>query len=183
MSEQEYLKQTLRSMFEQQLNERVNRYLSVNHQRLIGLHHFAYASSECLDAYRDGLFTCCIMATQAVNDGIIKFIAERNSIVRQERETNQALIQRIAAAGYVSQLLVDAACRIQGSFRNDFHHMNPTVSNVNLPVVAKQNILDLAEIEREIFGCDFDNGYLKPSHPKYWDTAPDGTVPVFVRCM
>ena len=59
---------------------RVERYLEVDRQRIIGNHHFAHASTECIHLYRDGHFIATVMTTQAVNEGIIKFVAERNNI-------------------------------------------------------------------------------------------------------
>ena len=98
----EMLKQTLRSLFEQTIDDRVDRYLSVNHQSIIGSHHFAPASAECIRAYRDGNFTLCVMGTQAVNDGIIKFVAERNEVPRLQKENNQELAERLRLRGIVS---------------------------------------------------------------------------------
>jgi len=49
-----HLKDALRAELETTLDERVARYFSVNHQSIIAGHHFAAASAECLDLYRDG---------------------------------------------------------------------------------------------------------------------------------
>jgi hypothetical protein len=40
------IKDDLRQMFEQTLDARVERYLEINHQGIIGNHYFAAASSE-----------------------------------------------------------------------------------------------------------------------------------------
>ena len=47
--------------------------LKIDRQRIIGDHHFARASTECIDLYRDGHFISTVMTTQAVNEGILKF--------------------------------------------------------------------------------------------------------------
>jgi hypothetical protein len=178
----ELLRQTLRSTFEQTLDERIDRYLSVNHQWLTGEHHFADASSEAIYLYRDGYYTSCIMVTQSVAEAIVRFIAERNGVPQQQGDTKQSLAHRMQLSNIVSQDLLDAFVRIQCSFRNDFHHMNPTVATVDLAPVAERNITDLATIEREIFECNCGpDGTVIPKNPLYWDISDDGTVPGYVR--
>ncbi len=178
----EMLRESLLSQLNQSLDDRVDRYLSVNHQWVTGNHHFAHASSECLDLYRDGYFLSCVVVTQAVSDGIAKFVAECNRVTRQEGETNQRLVRRMQQQGIVLCPFAKAFDRIQCSFRNDYHHMNPPVGNLDHEVFAKRNIFDLATIEREIFDCSIgDGGTLVPKNLLYWDIAPDGTVPAFLR--
>jgi hypothetical protein len=178
----EMLKGTLRWCLEQSLDQRVDRYLSVNHQWVTGGHHFAHASSECLDLYRDAYFLSCVMVAQAVSDGIAKFVAERNGVTRQEQESNQALVRRMQQQGIVSRPFADAFDRIQGSFRNDYHHMNPPVGGLDHESLAGRNIVDLAAIEREIFECSTGNGgTLVPKNHLYWDIDPDGTMLVYLR--
>jgi hypothetical protein len=167
------LKLRLREDLDRTIDERIDRYLSVKHQHLIGNHHFAHASHECLLVYRDGHFTSCIMVTQAVSDGILKFVAERNGIQLKQDESKQDLAKRMQQGNVVSQTFVDACSRIYRSFRNDFHHMNPTVATINLPLLAKRNIEDLAMIERKLFACDAGpDGTLVPRQRKYWDVQP-----------
>ena len=60
--------------------DRVNPYLEIDRQWIIGDHYFARASKECIHLYRDGHFIATVMTTQAVNEGILKFVAERNNI-------------------------------------------------------------------------------------------------------
>jgi hypothetical protein len=122
------------------------------------------------------------MVSQALSDGILRFVAERNNLLRGERETNQALANRMHQAEIFSQAFLEAFGRIQGSFRNDFHHMNPPVATVDLEPLAKRNIADLAGLEREIFEYSIGaGGTLVPKHVRYWDLQPDGSVPVYVR--
>ena len=65
---------------EQTREARVERLLEIDKQGIIENQHFARASAECIDLYRDGHFIATVMVTQAVNEGIIKFVAERNQI-------------------------------------------------------------------------------------------------------
>ena len=54
ISRSEDLKRRMRAAFEQTIEIRVERYLEVAHQGVIPNHHFAEASSECINLYRDG---------------------------------------------------------------------------------------------------------------------------------
>ncbi len=170
------------SDLERTIEARLDRYLSVNHQWIIANHYFAQASHECLLLYRDGYFTSCNMVAQAISEGILRFIADRNQVQPAHKESKQALASRMQQMGIVSQAFVEALGRILGSFRNDFHHMNPAVATRDLEGLAMRNITDLAAIEREIF--DFamgPGGTVVPTNVKYWDLQPDGSVPVYVR--
>ena len=159
---------------------RVDRYLEVNRQRIIGSHHFARASTECIDLYSDGHFIATVMATQAVNEGIIKFVAERNNI-KYENMTLSDLLTDLASQSIFSQDCFEASDRIRRSFRNDVHHMNPTVAKINFPELGKKNIHNLAVVEREIWATNFKDGKMIPIYPKYWDINSDGTIPIYLR--
>lgn len=173
------LRDDLRQACEQTLDSRIDRYLEINHQGIIGNHYFATASSECINLYRDGHFIATVMATQAVNEGILKFLDERNSIkAGKHSELMEALLSR----NIISQECADASEKIWGSFRCDVHHMNPKVASLPFPQLAKQNLQYLAVVEREVFAVDFNNqGKLIPKQTKYWDVQEDGTVQVFLR--
>ena len=158
--------------------DRVDRYLEIDRQRIIGNHYFARASTECIHLYRDGHFIATVMTTQAVNEGILKFVAERNNISYKDYLD---LLTILVSQGIFSQDCFDASKQIYGSFRNDVHHMNPKVDQIDFPKLAKKNIQNLSVVEREVFDVDFDEGSLVPKHPKYWDIQPDGTVPIYLR--
>jgi hypothetical protein len=180
--QREPLKRSIRSELERTIDAKIDRYLSANHQWLIADHHFAHASHECLLLYRDGYFTSCIMVAQALSDGILEFVAERNNVQRVQKETKQDLAKRMQQDGILSQAFVEAFGRIRGSFRNDFHHMNLPVATVPLEALANRLIADLAALEREVFEYSIGaGGTLLPKNLKYWDMQPDGSVPVYVR--
>lgn len=165
---------------EQTREAKVDRYLEIDRQRIIGDHHFARASTECIDLYRDGHFISTVMTTQAVNEGILKFVADRNSI-NYENMKRDDLLTTLLSEGVFSKNCFEASKQILDSFRNDVHHMNPPVTTINFPKLAKKNIQNLSVIEREIWDVNFDNGKLVPIQPKYWDINPDGTVPIYLR--
>lgn len=165
-------------IFEQILDDRVERYLEINHQGIIGNHYFAAASSECIDLYRDGHFISAVMVSHSVNEGIIKFLAERNEV---KGKKSSEVMDYLFSNGVITEQCKEASIRIWNSFRNDVHHMNPNVTKIPFRDLAKRNLQDLATVEREIFGVDFDNGKLIPKNPQYWDIQKDGTVLVFLR--
>jgi hypothetical protein len=174
-----HLRRGLRDIFEQTVDARVSRYLEVGHQGIIPNHYFAAASSECVDLYRDGYFLSAVMVSQAVNEGIFKFVLERNAIPRVGALSDD--VPTLVGRGIISQECADAFSRIWGGFRNDVHHMNPGVLQIPFESIAKRNLADLALIEREVFATEFEAGRLVPVHRKYWDLGADGTVQVFLR--
>ncbi len=58
------LQDNLRSSLEQSIDQRVDRYLEINHQWIIGNHYFAAASAECIELYRDGYFISTVMVSE-----------------------------------------------------------------------------------------------------------------------
>ena len=89
--------------------------------------------------------------------------------------------QSVKDKNIISQDCLEASEQIRGSYRNDVHHMKPTVATIDFPKVAKKNIQNLSVVEREIWDVNFDDGRLVPIQPKYWDINPDGTVPIYLR--
>ena len=179
------VKESIESQCNSFIEEKINRYLEIEHQGIIGGHYFAQASSECIYLYRDGYFIGAVMMSHAINEGIIKFVAERNKIERQKADgttkTIAELIDEFREKGIVSNACADASMGIWQSFRADIHHMNPTVAKIDFQTLAQQNLKYLSAIEREIFDFKINKGAIIPSQPKYWDTNADGTTAVFLR--
>lgn len=171
----------LRQSDEQTRKDRADRYLEINQQGYIGNHHFASASAECLYLYRDGHFIATVMTTQAVNEGILKFVAERNNIQNKDYCDLSALLKLLVSRYIFSPDCFDASKQIYGSFRNDVHHMNPKVETIDFQHLAKKNMQNLSVIEREIWAAYHDDGGIVPLQPKYWDKNPDGTVTISLR--
>jgi len=76
---------------------------------------------------------------------------------------------------------IEASEKIWKSFRNDVHHMNPQVGNIDFNTLAKRNLQNLAIVEGEVFEVEISQGKLIPKHPQYWKILKDGTVSVFLR--
>ena len=171
---------SLRQEFEITLEDRVNRYLEINHVGIIPNTHFSAASSQCIDLYRDGYYIACVMMCQAVNEGIIRFVIERNRL--RQAESIEVMLQRLRKAKHVTEDFAKASRAIAKSFRNDVHHMNPEVGKVDFIQVARDDILLLAKIEEEVFGFSLgDRGTIVPKQPKYWEIAEDGTTSGYLR--
>ena len=107
------------------------------------------------------------MVTQAVNEGILKLVAERNSI-DYENIKRDALLTTLQSTDIISKDCYEASKQIWDSFRNDVHHMNPPVATIDFQDLAKKNIHSLAVVEREVFGADVQDGKLILKHPEYW---------------
>lgn len=168
----------LRRKFESGLEARVRRTEELQYQRIIGAHYFAAASSQCLELYRDGYMLGCIMCSQALLEAILKFVAKRNRM--EYKKEVEELIADFEASKTLNANALDAA-KLAWRHRNDFHHLNPAVSTIDLEVKAKECVEATCALEEEIFGASFVNGALNPRNPIYWDTQADNTVPVFLR--
>ena len=179
------LKENIEAQCKGSIEEKINRYLEIEHQGIIGGHYFAKASSECIYLYRDGYFIGAVMMSHAINEGIIKFIAERNQIDRHKEDgstkTIEELICEFKEKNIISENCAAASTKIWKSFRADIHHMNPTIAKIHFQKLAQQNLKHLSTLEREIFGHDIKNGAIAPHQPKYWNINADGTATVFLR--
>lgn len=80
------IKDNLISDFNTSIDERVDRYIGVGHQWIIGNHHFAMASSECINVYRDGHFIAAVMMSHSINEGIVAFVADRVKLPRNKSD-------------------------------------------------------------------------------------------------
>ena len=167
------------------IEEKIDRYLEIEHQGIIGAHHFAPASSECIYLYRHGYFIGAVMMSHAINEAIMKFVAERNGIDRTKPDgttkTVEDFINELREKDIISSVCGDASMRIWSSYRNDVHHMNPTVANIDFRKLAQKNVKYLSTVEKEIFDHKINNGAIVPTQPKYWDIKSDGTMGVFLR--
>ncbi len=174
------LARDLTGEFQQTLHARVERALAVHHHGIVPSHHFSEASSECIRLYRDGYFLSAVMVSQSVAEGLWRFILERNAMTQRGNRPTQAPC--LVRDGIISEDCAAAFLGIWRSFRNDVHHMNPKVADLQsrFAQIAKRNLSDLAVIEGELFAFRLRKGSIVPVQPRYWDIA-DGTVPVVLR--
>ena len=80
------LKDEIQSQCIGSIEEKVNRYLEIEHQEIIGGHYFAPASTECIYLYRDGYFIGTVIMSHAINEGIINFVSTRNNINKRNKK-------------------------------------------------------------------------------------------------
>ncbi|MBW2741631.1 MAG: hypothetical protein JRE64_22940 [Deltaproteobacteria bacterium] len=125
------------------------------------------------------------MMSHAINEGIIKFVAERNDTGRHKSDgttkTIDEVIDELGEKGIISDSCADNSKGIWRSFRADIHHMNPTVAKIDFRKLAQQNLKRLSTIEKEIFGYKNNKETIVLNQPKYWDIKSDGTTTVFLR--
>jgi len=149
------LRERIESQCKSSIEEKITRYLEIEHQGIIGGHYFAEASAECIYLYRDGYFIAAVMMSHSINEGIIKFITERNHIDKQKKNENtktiEELIIEFKKRNIISDKCAEASMKIWGSYRANIHHMNPIISKIDFKRIALQNLKCLSIIEREIF--------------------------------
>ena len=180
------VRESIESQYKSFMEEKIDRYLEIEHQGIIGNHYFAPASYECIYLYRDGYFIGAVMMSHAINEGIIKLVVERNGIDRSKTDgtttkTVEDLISELREKNIISNVCADASMGIWKSYRNDVHRMNPKVANIDFKKLAQQNLKHLSTIEKEIFDFKNNSGAIVPTQPKYWDIRSDGRPAVFLR--
>jgi len=123
------IEDSLRSYFDATIKGRVDRHLEVAHQGIIPNHHFAAASSECIRLYTDGYFLSAVMVTQAVAEGIRKFVVERNGIRIDDGNDNSKNDASSANAGAIRRALISAFHKVRGWFCRNLrkHKTGPDV--------------------------------------------------------
>lgn len=179
------VRESIESQCNSLIEEKITRYLEIEHQGIIGAHYFAPASSECIYLYRDGYFIGAVMMSHSINEGIMKLVAERNYIEKQKSDGNtktvEDLIDELREKKVISNVCADASLSIWRSYRNDIHHMNPMIAKIDFDKLAQRNLKCLSTIEKEIFDFKIHGGAIVPNQPKYWDIKADGTAITFLR--
>jgi hypothetical protein len=161
--------------------ECANRYMEVHHPQVVPIHHFTKASNECIFLYAEGYFLSTVMVTQAVAEGISRFVAERNDIECGKKIGPQIVKLLVERGKIISKKYENAFGRLWKR-RNDVHHMKPEVLDISFPDLAKKSIKDLEVIEGEIFAGSWSkDGRIILTNPKYWDARADGQVAGFLR--
>jgi len=118
------------------------------------------------------------MCSQALLEAVLKFVAQRNGM--EYKKEVEVLIFDLEAKTVLNNKALDAA-KLAWRHRNDFHHLNPGISVIDLETKAKECVEATCPLEEEIFGASFVAGKLSPRNPIYWDIGSDGTVPVYLR--
>ncbi len=160
---------------EDELREQIKRCLEVDHNPIIGSQYFSAFSLECFQTYRAGLFRACVMLTQSVCEGLIRFVAIRNQIQIKKREKSLSILKKLICQKLITDEAEEAAKAILNeSDRNELHHMNPEISKIeDWHQHAKQHLRNLTTIEYWVFGYNLKEGVLYPHYPQHWDSGDD----------
>jgi len=111
-------------------------------------------------------------------EAVLKFVAQRNKM--EYRNEVEDLIRDLEAKKTLNDKALNAA-KLAWRHRNDFHHLNPGISVIDLETKAKECVEATCTLEEEVFGASIVAGALSPRNPIYWDIDSDGTAPVYLR--
>lgn len=161
------LEESLEQEFEQALPARIARYLQVKPHEVIPCHHFSPPSAECSLLFRDGHFYGCIALVQAVTEALVRFLCQANSW--RPGKTFEKNVEKLATRKFINSKLKKALLRIWEE-RDTYHHLTGEVERrrQKLEKLAREKVLLLGKVEREVFSYDVVDGKIKPKHPKYW---------------
>jgi len=161
--------QYLRQHFEHTLNERVKRRQQAPVHAAIPSQWFAAATRECRDLYVDGHYYGAICLTQAVAEGISKFLTAQNQLRDPGRHNSRNAMLR--KRGFITTSAYKAFKVVEGNDRNDYHHLNSTIETdrVKLEIRASECLRALFEIQVEVFAFSIgEGGTMVVAHPQYW---------------
>ena len=146
-------------------------------------HHFYKPFDECFQTYRSGFFIACTMMTQSINEGIINFVAERNSIKAKRGGNLPLTIGKFVKHGLFTNEAAQASKVIcERDERNDLHHMKPEISQIeDWHKLAKRNLRNLKKVESCVFGYDFEDKTIRPHHPQHWEKGNDNLIQGLLR--
>ena len=167
--------------YEAKLHYSVERAKNTKVVPIIPNHYFATSSSEIRDMYIDGFYIGTISLSQAVAEGLSRFLCKRKHIRCPKNHLTR--VNNLRKEKIITEKIKKSFESIEYG-RDDFHHMDENIDNdySALEAKAKLNVDNLFLIEEEIFGCSYDNGKIVPNKPEFWDLNADGTTNVFLRC-
>lgn len=178
---QSLAEQRIRGEFDSTLVDRIGRYVSATVHSIIPLDFFSSASAECKDMFVAGSFYGCITLCQSVAEGLSKFIAEKNSV--RVGKGFSGRVHRLKESGLISDTATDAFLVVHGEDRNDFHHLNKEIEQDyrQLEARALECLNSLYVVESEVFAYEVEDGKIRPVQPKYWPSASENSLNVYVR--
>ena len=167
----------LRRRFEQSLPDRVKRRQEAPVHAAIPAEWFAAATRECRDLYVDGHFYGTICLTQAVAEGISKFLTIRNGHRDSGHQNSRnAMLKK---RGVISVEAYRAFKAIEGGDRNDYHHLNAKIETDREKLAARalECIRGLFEIQIEVFAFSVgEGGTMVVANPKYWPSVDQNYI-------
>lgn len=132
-------------------------------------HYFSEALDECFKNYYAECFIACSMMTHALNEGILKFLVECHGIKRLESDTWIETIDGLVYRTILSCDAAQASKEIYRSHRNDIHHMNPQIADIDdWHGFAKTSLRNLATVEACVFGYKIVEHVVHFDYPQHW---------------
>ena len=167
--------------YQQNIEQRAKRYLSVRPHEIIPLTHFAAVSAEVHKLFRDGHFYGAIALTQAVSEALLRFMCKCNSF--RSEKNHEKNVDKLFQRKFIDKELKDKLLELWNS-RHDYHHLNYSIEQdrQKLESLAQEKIIFLNEIESIVFAFTLNSGAIDPQHPKYWPDIKKGKLPVYLRC-
>lgn len=166
------------------LELRAERFRMTRVQQVIPNEWFAPASSECRELYVDGHFYGCVALSQAVAEGLAKFLLAKHGM--EEGSKQHRRLDVLEKARIISPVMRKAFGAIRGTDRNAVHHLNRDVPRdyEKLRERAEECIDCLFSIENALFAADFVEGGIRPHKPELWPRPNEaGVVEVFLRLI
>ena len=165
------------------LRDKIKLRLEVDYNSMIGSQYFSVFSLATIQCYHEAsifhpkslLFMACVLSTHPLNEAIIKFVAKRNQI--KQTEGIPKLLEKLVSKNAISDACAVSSEAIYKSYRNDLHHLNPSVSKIEVEWhdFARRNFRNIATIEHDIFGYTKEGDTLFLNYPQYWDYGYDST--------
>ncbi|HEY2092179.1 MAG TPA: hypothetical protein VGJ81_09830 [Thermoanaerobaculia bacterium] len=159
----------LRQRFESTLPDRVRRRQAAPVHAAIPNEWFAAATRECRDLYVEGHYYGAICLTQAVAEGISKFLTLRNN--HRDSGNQNSRNAMLKKRGVISLDAYRAFKLIEGGDRNDYHHLNSNIETDHEKLEARAGdcVRALFEIQIEVFAFSVgEGGTMVVKNPLYW---------------
>ena len=155
---------------DRQLRKLLERRLEISHHPVVAERHFSESYKESIQAYYSGHFIACTMMTHPINEGIIKFLVEKNSVQECSNQKRLKTIDLLKDIGLLTDYAAEASKEIYNSHRDDIHHMNKEISQIkDWHKQANQNLRNLTIVTSCVFGYDIDGVIFRPHFPINWD--------------
>ena len=155
---------------DKQLRKLLERRLEISLHPIVAERHFSESYMESIKAYYSGHFIACTMMTHPINEGIIKFLVEKNSVQGCSNQKRLKTIDLLKDIGLLTDYAAEASKEIYNSHRDDIHHMNKEISQIkDWHKQANQNLRNLTIVTSCVFGYDIDGPIFRPHFPNNWD--------------
>lgn len=181
MKNKKEIEEILRQTFEHSFPQMVERYLSLNWATISQNEYFTEITKECYNLYVQGYYISSIMVSQAINEAFARYWIEKNNHQPKQDEKKEDSVKILVETGILPNEWQEAFQRIQKSFRNDYHHINPDIKKHPHKELAERNLKDLAFLESEMFKYSSNDGKIVPLYPQYWNIKSDGMIEAYIN--